>query len=258
MQPQQSNGQVPSNSQLYPPYQGPPAPMGMPGMPGQPNPSLKPTKHRHHWGYIITIVVLVVLLVSTIGFAIWAYASMVDYKNNSDQKAANAVAIAVQKEDSKKDKEFLEKEKFPLKAYLGPETYGSINLQYPKTWSAFVTISDKTAMPIDGYFYPNVVPGLQSGTNFALRMQVSGQSYDQEIKTLESRVKSGKITLAPIVLPNVPGVNGSRVTGEVNQGQKDVLVLLPLRDKTIKIWTETPEFQNDFDNIILANFKFTP
>lgn len=215
-------------------------------------------KRHHHWGFIITITVLTVLLLTTIGFAIWSYSSMMDYKDNSDQKSAKAVSIAVQKEDSLKDKEFVEKEKQPLKSYLGPETYGGINLQYPKTWSGFVTQTDKTVTPIDGYFYPNVVPGIQSGTDFALRLQVSSQSYDQEMKILEGKVKSGKVTVAPVVLPNVPGVNGSRITGEVNQGQKDVLILLPLRDKTLKIWTETPEFLNDFEKIILANLKFTP
>jgi hypothetical protein len=260
MQPQQPNGQVPGNPQMYPSYQGPPVPVGglVPGaFPGQVPLSSKPSR-RHHRGFIISIIVLTVLWLSTIGVAIWAYASMMDYKNNSDQKSAKAVAIAVQKEDSKKDKEFLEKEKQPLKTYLGPETYGGLNLQYPKTWSAFITQSDKTVTPIDGYFYPNVVPGIQSGTEFALRVQVSSQSYDQEMKILEGKVKSGKLAVAPVVLPNVPGVNGSRITGEVNQGQKDVLILLPLRDKTLKIWTETPEFLNDFDRIILANLKFNP
>lgn len=259
MQPQQTNGQVPSSPQLFPPYQGPPVQPGvpMPGVPGQPVPVV-PSRRRHHWGFIITIIVLTLLLLSAIGFAIWAYAGMIDYKDNSDQKSAKAVAIAVQKEDSKKDKEFLEKEKQPLKTYLGPETYGGLSIQYPKTWSGFVTQTDKGSTPIDGYFYPNVVPGIQGGTNFALRAQVSSQSYDVEMKNMEARVKSGKVTAAPAVLPNVPGVNGTRFTGEVNQGQKSVLVVFPLRDKTIKIWTETPEFLNDFDTIILPNFKFTP
>ncbi len=259
MQPQQSNGQAPGNPQLYPAYQGPPPQPGtpVPGIPGQPMPA-GPTKRRHHWGIIITITVLVLLLLGTLGFAIWAYASMMDYKDNSDQKSAKAVAIAVQKESSNKDKEFLEKEKEPLKTYLGPETYGGLSIQYPKTWSGFVTQTDKGSTPIEGYFYPNVVPGIQSGTNFALRVQVSSQAYDVEMKNMESRVKAGKVTAAPAVLPNVPGVNGTRFTGEVNQGQKSVLVMFPLRDKTIKIWTETPEFLNDFDKIILPNFKFTP
>lgn len=260
MQPQQSNGQSSGGQQLYPPYQGPPIrPDSLtPGVPGQPMPPVSRGKRRHHWGYIITIVVLVLLLLGTLGFAIWAYTGMMDYKANSDQKSAKAVAIAVQQESSRKDKEFVEKEKQPLKSYLGPDTYGGINLQYPKTWSGFVTQTDKGTTPIDGYFYPNVVPGTQSGTNFALRVQVSGQTYDQEMKAQEAKVKSGKVTAAPVVLPGVPGVNGTRFTGEINQGQKAVLIVLPLRDKTIKIWTETPEFLNDFDTIILPNFKFTP
>jgi len=36
------------------------------------------------------------------------------------------------------------------------------------------------------------------------------------------------------------------------------MILLPLRDKTLKISTESQQFVGDFDNIILANLKFVP
>lgn len=249
-------------SQFYPPYQGPPVSSGpvmpgapMPGVPGQPMP--QHGKRRRRWGLIITIIILVLLLIGTMIFALWAFMSMQDYKDNSDKKSAKAVAIAVQLEGSKKDKEFAEKDKYPFKSYLGPETYGGINLEYPKTWSAAITQNDKLTTPIDGFFYPNFVPGAQSGTNYALRIQVSSQSYDQEMKAFESKAKSGKVTVSPAVLPNVPGVNGSLVVGEINVGQKNSMVLLPLRDKTIKVWTESPEFFNDF-SVVLEKLKFTP
>lgn len=263
MQPQQPNDQTSAqpSPQLFPPYQGPPVQSGVPvpGQMGQP-PEFQPksSKKKHHWGIIITITLLVLLLIGSLIFGIWSYMKMQDYKTNSDQKSSKAVAIAVQKEDSKKDQEFTEKEKYPLKPYLGPDTYGGINMQYPKTWAAFITQTDGGPTPIDGYFYPNFVPGIQSGTNFAVRLQVTSQTYDQEMKQFESKVRAGKVTVSPIVLKNVPSVTGSRVTGEVKTGQKDVMVLLPLRDKTIKISTESPEFQPDFDNIILPNLKFTP
>jgi hypothetical protein len=53
-------------------------------------------------------------------------------------------------------------------------------------------------------------------------------------------------------------VVGSRIDGEINLGQKDSMILLPVRDKTIKISTESQEFMGDFNDIVLANLKFVP
>jgi hypothetical protein len=221
-------------------------------------PSQSQQRGHHAWGLLITIIVISVLLIAALAFGIWAFMGRQDYKNNSDKKVTNAVAIAIQKEDSKKDSEFVDKEKYPYKSYLGPDTWGSVNISYPKTWGAYVIQQDQSGTPIDAYFHPNFVPGTQSGTNYALRVQVINQTYDAAMKQLEGKVKGGKVTVSPFVPKNVANITGSRVTGEINSGQQDVMVLLPLRDKTVKLWTEAPQFVSDFDNIILAGFKYTP
>ncbi len=66
-------------------------------------------------------------------FGIWAFLERQDYKNNSDTKAEQASIIAVQNEGTRKDEEFIEREKNPYKTYQGPDDYGSLNIQYPKT-----------------------------------------------------------------------------------------------------------------------------
>lgn len=200
----------------------------------------------------------VVLFIAAASFGIWAYGSRQDYKQNTDKKIAAAVEVAVQEESTRKDNEFVEKEKSPLKTYQGAAAYGSLGISYPKTWSAYVVETDKGNTPIDGYFHPNFVPGLQSQTAFALRVQVSNQSYDQEMKQFESKVKSGAVAVTPYISKNVPTVTGARVDGEINQGQKNSMVLLPIRDKTIKISTESQQFLSDFNDIVLANLKFVP
>lgn len=227
-------------------------------MPPNPAVSMNSTKKHHSFGLIIAVVILAILSIGLGVFGLWAYSSQQDYKNNSDKKSAQAAALAVQKESTRKDNEFVEKEKNPLKKFEGPVQYGNLSVSYPKTWGAYVTVSDKVAVPVDGYFHPNYVPGVQSGTAFALRVQVSSQLYDQEMKQFESRAKAGKLTVKPYALKNVPGVTGSRVEGEINTGQKGTMILLPLRDRTIKISTESQQYVGDFDNIILANLKFIP
>jgi hypothetical protein len=240
-------------NQPYQPYAPPQGAM-------PPNPGMMPPRSAktRPWGLIVPLVVSIVLFIAALGFGVWAFAGRADYKNNSDKKAADAVAIAVQQESTRKDKEFVEKEKNPLKKYLGPAAFGTLDISYPKTWAAFVTETDKGSTPVDGYFHPNFVPGLQSGTAFALRVAVTSQSYDQEMKQFESKVKSGKVRISAFAAKNVAGVTGSRVDGEINAGQQGTMILLPLRDRTIKLSTESQQFMNDFNTIILENLKFVP
>ncbi len=208
---------------------------------------------------LIPLVLVVVLFVVAASFAVWAFMGREDYKTNSDQKVAAAVEVAKEQTSTAKDKEFVEQEKNPLKEYRGPAAFGTVSIQYPKTWSAYVTEADNSSgTPVDGYFHPGFVPGIQSETDFALRVKVVSRQYADEMKQFESKAKQGKVTVSPYTAPKVAGVLGSRVEGEINTGQQDIMVLIPLRDKTLEISTESPQYKSDFDSIILANLTFIP
>lgn len=207
---------------------------------------------------VIPLFIVIVLLLGSIGFGAWAYLERQDYKDNSDQKAAAAVKKAVAAEDVKKDAEFLEKEKSPFKVYTGPATYGSLTFQYPKTWSAYISEIGKSSTIVNGYFSPNFVPDVQSATSFALRIQVVSSDYATVLRGFDSYVKTGKVTVAAYRAPKVSGTLGSRVTGEIETKKTGSMVILPLRDKTIKVWTEGTDFVKDFDNIILPDLTFVP
>jgi len=256
--------------QFFPPYQAPegqPQPyMGKPD-PGLPNPqqqaattyrsmATQPARKPSRLPLILMIVFIMLTVIAT-GFGLWAFAERQDYKNNSDQKAAAAAEAATKAEAARKDAEFIDKEKQPYKTYTTPDTSGAIKVQYPKTWSAYINEDDK-AVPVTGYWHPAVVPGFQSGTAYALRVQVSNKPYVEEMKVYDSLVKSGAVKVSPYAPKNVAGVTGSRIEGEINKGQKNTMVVLPLRDKTIRLWTESPDFVNDFDGVVLENLTFTP
>ena len=207
---------------------------------------------------IIPLVVTAVALLVALGFGMWAFAGMQDYKTNVDDKVAAAVAIAQEETKTAKDAEFVQKEKNPLKEYKTAQAAGSIAIQYPKTWSAFVTETDDSD-PVDGYFHPGYVPGIASGTDFALRLRVVSTAYSDYMKQFESKAKTGKLTIAPYKAPKVAqSTVGSRIEGEINVGQQASRVVFPLRDKTIEITSESAQFRNDFDSIILANLTFVP
>lgn len=210
---------------------------------------------------VVPLVLMTIFFLGASGFAFWAFNERNDYKNNSDQKAAAAVEVAVERAKSAKDNEFAEKEKFPLQPYVGPATFGTVAVQYPKTWSAYVNESGKGSVPLSGYFHPNYVPGVDSGVGFALRIEVTEAAYAQELRKFDNQVRQGLVKVSPYVAPKVPGVAGARVDGEIvsdTNKKKGSMILLPLRDKTIKVWTEAESFQKDFNEIILPSLTFTP
>lgn len=231
----------------------PPQPVqGYGGLPVQP-----PKKGLN--ALLIPLILAVLLLLGALGFGMWAFGGMQDYKNNVQPKIDAAVAVAKQQTATAKDAEFVEKDKNPLRTYTSPQAAGSIVIQYPKTWSAFVTEHPDENDPIDGYFHPGYVPGIESETDFALRLKVVSQPYAEYLKQFEGKVQGGEISMAPYKPPKMAeGILGVRLEGEINTGQQDVMILLPLRDKTIELSTESTQFKNDFDKIILANLTYSP
>ena len=84
---------------------------------------------------LLPLILAVLVLFGAIGFGAWAFSSRQDYKNNVEAKIAAAVADAKVVEGKRKDAVFAEESKNPLKAYNGPSAYGSVTINYPKTWS---------------------------------------------------------------------------------------------------------------------------
>lgn len=210
-------------------------------------------------GLMISFVLAVLMLLGAIGFGAWAFMSRQDYKDNVDAKISTAVDVAKKEEAKKKDAEFVEAEKKPLSIYNGPETYGSMALHYPKTWSGYVNESGQgSGTLLDGFFYPGIVPATNvKGNSFALRIQVVGESYDSAVKEY-AKERDDAPSVSAYSLPKLPDVVGVRVTGKLTSQVDGDMVILPLRSQTLKIWTEGSEFTDDFETHILSNFTFSP
>ena len=207
---------------------------------------------------LVPLILVTVLLLAISVFALITFNSRQQYKNETDKIVATQVDIAVKETSTKKDNEFAEKEKQPLKNYQGPDAYGALIIRYPKTWSGYVDDSSNGSVPVNGYFYPTTVPGFQSGTAYALRVQVVGRSFSEETRSYDNQVKSGKAKATSYSNKNIPGVVGMRVEGESEPKKQGIVVMLPLRDKTVKLYTESDQFYKDFNDNILPNFSFTP
>lgn len=210
-------------------------------------------------GLLITLILTIFVLLGALGFGFWAFAGRQDYKNNVDAKVSAAVSTAKQQESVRKEKEFAEEAKKPLKIYYGPETSGSVQVSYPKTWSAYVDSTSTSSSPLNAYFAPDVVPAASDQKSvFALRVEVVSQPYDTVVQSLNGQIQAGKVTASAYALPKLPKVIGVKATGQVQEGKNSTLIILPLRAQTLKIWTEGDQFLNDFNNNIVPNFSFSP
>lgn len=207
----------------------------------------------------LLIVVMVVLLLGAIGFGAWAYSGMQDYKTNTNQKIADAVSQAKQQEDAIKDAQYAEAAKNPLQAYTGPSAYGSVTINYPKSWDVYDNGTSNNGVLMDVYFHPAPVPPIDGDDSvFALRIQVLSDSYSDSLAQYDRDVEKGVVSVSPYQAAKVPGVVGSMVKGQIEDGLDGSMIILPLRDKTLEIWTESTTYEADFDNLILPNFSFSP
>ncbi|MGB4759212.1 MAG: hypothetical protein WBP26_04075 [Candidatus Saccharimonadales bacterium] len=208
---------------------------------------------------VVTLLLIIVSIffVGAASFAVWAFMGRQDYKNNVDQKISEASAVVKKQTQIEDQKLFAEEAKNPFKTYTGPDQYGTLTVEYPKTWSQYVaTTGTATNSGLDMYFSPDYVPGTtDQNAVFSLRIKVLNQQY----ATVTRQFTNNKnVTITPYELPKVKGEIGMRVQGQITPKKQGVMILLPVRDKTIQIWTESESFQKDLESIILPNLTFVP
>jgi hypothetical protein len=87
---------------------------------------------------------------------------------------------------------------------------------------------------------------------------VYNQSYSSMMQQIASGATTGRGTIAPYALPKVPSVVGSRVDGSITPQKQGSMIILPVRDKTLEVWTESTSFLDDFNKNILPNMSFSP
>ena len=206
------------------------------------------------------LIAMIVFFLGAAGFGIWAFMSRSHYKNDTDKIVASAVTKAEEKTSAAAAAHFAEEEKKPYDLYIGPAAFGNITVNYPKTWSAYsIETQGSGGSPVSAYFHPNYVPNIAAQSNsFALRVELVRTPYDSVMTSFRSALQQKKLTVAPYVLPKVPTIVGSRIDGQLTNVKQGTMIVLPLRDMTLKIWTESNDFKADLETHILPNLSFQP
>lgn len=202
---------------------------------------------------LIASIILGVLAAGFAGAFVWAFTNYVDNRDNVTQKVDVAVKNAKHEQSVEDEKQFIEREKEPHRQLIGPDDLGRVTFNYPKTWSVYVAKSDTTGY--QAYLHPGYVPTISSTQPFAVRVEITRQSYDNEVASYNALVKRGDLKSSPIT---INGQNGIRLDGKFTSSRSGSAVIFKVRDKTLTISSDIDSFRGDFDNIVTKTLTFNP
>jgi hypothetical protein len=237
---QQGVPQIPPQQPGYAP-QSSYAPAGQPPM----NNYVIPGKSSKKWA-ILTVVFITTTL-AAIGGGVWAYMNYLDQKNNTDAKISTAVTTAVKNQADKDAASFLEKEKQPNRQFAGPDDYGRLAFDYPKTWSVYVNKDTSNGGTYEAYFNPAAVPPVKADTQYALRVIIQQNDVERVLDSYDNLVKKGDLKATSM---KADGTDGTRFEGNFTKDIRGMAVIFKIRDKTVTIRSDAETFRTDFDALI--------
>jgi hypothetical protein len=82
------------------------------------------------------------------------------------------------------------------------------------------------------------------------------------VDSLSKNNKLGNLTASAYIPPKMEGVAnvqpGTKFVGAIAQDTNGAMVVIKVRDKTLKIYSESTDFLNDFNSIILPSLTYLP
>lgn len=203
-------------------------------------------------GWMIATIGLIVLSVILSGFGIWSFINYSDQKTNVDTKVSTAVAAAKKTQADTDEAKFTERDKQPNRQFVGPDDYGRVTFDYPKTWSVYVSKDASTGGTYEAYLNPITVPPVSTSQQFALRLVIQQIDYDKVVSSFDSQVKTGDLKSSSV---KANGVNGVRLDGSFTKDIRGAEVIFKIRDKTLTLRTDANTFLTDF-NALIQTIKF--
>lgn len=204
-------------------------------------------------GPLLAIIFLGIAVVGLGALSIWAYMNYNEQKTNVDGKIALAEATAKKEQADEDEAKFLEREKEPNRQFAGPDDYGRLTFDYPKTWSVHVARDVSKGGSYQAFLNPVTVPPVSEKQQFALRVTIDEKDYDAVLKSYQPRVNTGKLKTSAV---SANGHDGTRLEGEFSENIRGTAVLYKIRDKTVTIRTDADTFKPDFEKLITTiNFN---
>lgn len=201
----------------------------------------------------IVIIALSLLALTFIGLFIWMNGNYNEAQSDLDSKIEDAVAKAKDEQAAKDEAEFLNREKYPYKTFSGPEDYGHLTFEYPKTWSVYVADAAISGGDFNAYFNPNQVDTVSDDTINALRVSILNQSFDDVTAKYQKDMekKDANLSMTSVTIGAEGNITANRYTGTIPGTElSGFIVTFKIRDKTAILRTDSTLFEADFDKLL--------
>lgn len=241
------------NQQNQSPYEGVPQPQqtGVPPVGQQPPQFYAPPARRDmQWAWIVAIVVLGLLLIVAGALAIRFNGQYQEASTNLKAKEDKAALNAQKQQMDVDEKKFAEREKQPYKQFAGPDNYGRVTFQYPKTWSVYeASNAQSDGQTYNAYLNPGVVPPTDNSDTqrFALRVTIEQSDMKTVLDNYQGQIENGKLSTSSV---SVNGHDGTRLDGMLNDQIRGSVVLFQIRDKVLTVRTDANTFGKDFNRLV--------
>ena len=199
-------------------------------------------------GWMVGTIGCLILFLIAGSLAIWAYMQYSHEKSNVDSKVAIEVAKGKSEQAESDQKKFSEEAKNPRIEFVGPSEYGRVSFMYPRTWSVYIENDGSNRGDYQAYLNPVAVPSASNkASRFALRLEIINKNLDTVLNDYQSRLKKGELTSSST---EFNGICATRIDGTFEKELRGSVVLMKVRDKTIRFSTDADTFKPDFQTIL--------
>jgi len=199
-------------------------------------------------GWMVGTIGCLILFLVAGSLAIWAYMQYSREKSSVDSKVAIEVAEGRRKQAEYDQGQCLEQAKSQRIEFVGPTEYGRVSFLYPKIWSVYIANDGSDRGDYKAYLHPVSVPSTTNkSSRFALRLEIINKNMDTVLNDYQSRLKKGELTSSST---EFNGISATRIDGTFEKELRGSVVLMKVRDKTIRFSTDADTFKPDFQTIL--------
>jgi hypothetical protein len=195
----------------------------------------------------VAVISLSLVSALAIGVAVWGVVNYLEQKSNVDSKVSDAVATAKKEQADIDEAKFSARDKEPNRQFVGPDDYGRLTFNYPKTWSVYVNKDASAGGTYEAYLNPISVPAVSSAQQYALRVSIEEKEYASVLSTYDSLVKKGDLKSSAV---SADSSNGTRLDGKFTKDIRGSAVIFKIRDKTVTLRSDADTFKTDFETLI--------
>ena len=199
-------------------------------------------------GWMVGTIGCLMLFLIAGSLAIWAYMQYSREKSDVDSKVAIKVAEGKREQAEFDWRKYSDEAKNLRVEFVGPTEYGRVSFMYTKTWSVYIANDGSDRGDYKAYFHPISVPPITNkNSRFALRLEIINKNMDTVLNEYQSRLKKGELTSSST---EFNGISATRIDGTFEKELRGSVVLMKVRDKTIRFSTDADTFKPDFQTIL--------